>query len=576
MNRQQRTLVILLLTLSLGFILLALFAEAIGLDNDPGWGRGRVLLLGLGLALVFLAALATWGKYLEAACDPFFARLQKLAIPPWLRRPPLPAAVVLSVGLMLLAGYSYVWLYTHGRPGHIPITTRYLPMLADAFRDGQLFLNIQPSAELLALDNPYDPRQYTTVEVLHDASLYKDRYYLYWGPAPALLLLLLPETVEVGDAHLALGFGAGLAVVTGSLLLLLWRRFFPARSWWAVLPGLALLFWGAPIPFMFAATSIYEVAILAGQFFIVLGLLLMLSGLSARPRYLWIFLAGISWTLAAGSRVTTTPVFVLLAALLLWGAWKNLGWQRADLLRSAAALAFPLAAGAVALFWYNYARFGSLQETGMCYALSVVDMSRTCPHLFSLRYLPANLYLFLFRPLSLEPDFPFVFFRWIEAGDFPFFIRLADHYYVVDPLVGVLFTLPFSVLFAAVAGMQQIGWRDIPNRYRDYVQSGLLLSMLISFGLLLVFFAPMPRYLADFSILLTLGAMMGFWRSLQTLNTRPTLRFAVILLALCLVLWAAAVGFLTGISGTSRTFYESNPQLFNMLRDWFSAIGLGS
>ena len=42
------------ITGTIGVVLLgmAIFAEQIGIDNDPGWGKGRMIILGLGIILI--------------------------------------------------------------------------------------------------------------------------------------------------------------------------------------------------------------------------------------------------------------------------------------------------------------------------------------------------------------------------------------------------------------------------------------------------------------------------------------------------------------------------------------------
>lgn len=74
-----------------------------------------------------------------------------------------------------------------GRPGTSAFAGNH-NLLAQAFLAGHLYLTIPPDPRLLALPDPYDPGQNHLYRL--PASLYKDRYYLYWGPAPVLLLFL--------------------------------------------------------------------------------------------------------------------------------------------------------------------------------------------------------------------------------------------------------------------------------------------------------------------------------------------------------------------------------------------------
>ena len=76
-------------------------------------------------------------------------------------------------------------------------TSEYYPLLTDAFLAGQTSLLVQPSAELLALPDPHDPVANARFR-LHDASLYHGKYYLYFGPTPAIVLFL-PYKVLTGS-----------------------------------------------------------------------------------------------------------------------------------------------------------------------------------------------------------------------------------------------------------------------------------------------------------------------------------------------------------------------------------------
>jgi hypothetical protein len=63
----------------------------------------------------------------------------------------------------------------------------YYNLLADAFLSGHLFIGIPPSPLLLALPDPYDYIPNTALR-LSDLSLYHGRYYMYFGPTPAVVL----------------------------------------------------------------------------------------------------------------------------------------------------------------------------------------------------------------------------------------------------------------------------------------------------------------------------------------------------------------------------------------------------
>src|SRR5437867_4333355 len=115
----------------------------------------------------------------------------------------------------------HLWIVSAGRFAHWPQYTALNDMLADAFRHGQTSLLIQPRPELLALTNPYDAKANRDLR-LHDAVLNDGRYYLYWGPLPALLLTALkslaPGAGVVGDQHLAYFFAMTELLASATLL----------------------------------------------------------------------------------------------------------------------------------------------------------------------------------------------------------------------------------------------------------------------------------------------------------------------------------------------------------------------
>src|SRR5262245_4432072 len=65
----------------------------------------------------------------------------------------------------------------------------YFKLLVRGWKKGQLHMDKEPAPELLALADPYDPAQNGPYK-LGDATLYKGKYYIYFGPSPALTLML--------------------------------------------------------------------------------------------------------------------------------------------------------------------------------------------------------------------------------------------------------------------------------------------------------------------------------------------------------------------------------------------------
>src|SRR3990167_4997190 len=102
----------------------------------------------------------------------------------------LRLATILCV---IVAYVFFVW------NGYYPFTVSAPPhnhysYLTQGFLSGHLNLSISPPAELLNLSNPYDPKQNIHIRwgdpVVHDVSLYHEKYYLYFGPLPVVAFFI--------------------------------------------------------------------------------------------------------------------------------------------------------------------------------------------------------------------------------------------------------------------------------------------------------------------------------------------------------------------------------------------------
>lgn len=154
-------------------ILLMVFANQFGLESFPTWGirRSAILLFGIVLLLVsiFYREDNFIGKLIHSADGRLYIAL-----------------LALNAGIVLI----YIWFVTTGLMKTLISETNYLDLQANAFAKGQLELEVPPDPALLAFkdESLYEPENRTGIPVLWDATLYNGKYYLYWGPAPALLL----------------------------------------------------------------------------------------------------------------------------------------------------------------------------------------------------------------------------------------------------------------------------------------------------------------------------------------------------------------------------------------------------
>lgn len=473
------------------------------------------------------------------------------------------AAAWLCGFLALIVMVVYGWYALNGRFSNQSLSDDYYRQLADAFRHGQLALLAQPDPALAALENPYEPGARLGIPYPWDVSYYGGKYYLYWGPAPVLGQILLEAILpfEVHAAALVIFFASALACSLFGILYALWQRYFRGLSLWAFSAVLATVALGNPILWILSRPAVYEVAILAGQFFLVAGIWLALPVLFRRPvSGLRLGLAGVFWALAVGSRATMAIPVIALAATCGVALLRQAGKPFAKW----AALFVPLALGAMALMGYNYTRFGSVFEFGEHYQLTGFDQFHNRGQFFSPAYLGANLYNYLLNPFDPVKRFPFIL-PVKSTTALPFFVPGT---YWPQKVTGILIGLPF--LYAIIPWLWCILAPGKRNRIDPALRRFSLLLLLVGFlefSLLLFFLSNNMRYAFDCIPTLLMLSAIAAWGMLARLREHPEYGWVRWLIA-AWMLASVLFSLLLGISGENSQFLNYNPELFQKLSGW--------
>jgi hypothetical protein len=609
MRRAKRLAIVGLILLGVAGLIVALFAYQLGLDNNQHIGGRRILLAvlsifsflcaaGLSVSPVVTHLARRAGAWQGFRClrrgagwlERRFAWLNTLA--DWFANS-LPGRILhRHPGWWALSGVGLVilvsgWYITSGTLTQWFSYTRYFDQQANAFLAGQLSLQEVPPAELLALPDPYDWQVRERLNIrnyIWDASLYHGKYYLYWGPVPALLAasVKLVSPVIVEDQYLLYFFICGLSLALAGLLHWLRKILYPSAPGWSVLLLILVGGLSAPVFWLVNRPSAYETAIAGGQFFLVLGLLAALRGMAGEGhRRGWLVLAGFAWGAAIGCRADTLLAIGWMAGMaclyLISQARGGTQW-----IGSAACLLLPLAAWGGGLGWYNYARFGNPLESGHRYQLTGPALPNNYQDVFSAAYIPPNLYNLLARPLEVRwGQFPFVFAPYITEKMWPGFIRLSPTYYYSEPVAGIFLAIPiFWLVLLPVGGLLERAWgwlnehppgvsrRVHPLAHWVWVILGG--ALLVSTGLLSIFIMTTMRYEADLVPLMTGLAALSLWWALDWLKARPGLRRLLQLIALLLGLAAIAIGLLVNFQNGDKRFEANNPALYYAIAHFFN------
>jgi hypothetical protein len=343
---------------------------------------------------------------------------------------------VLRVGLHAFVATALMWFATCGtftfdEPDD-PHTVGY-QMLADAFLDGTTALPTKPSAELLALPDPYDPVAHAKLALV-DASLFNGRYYLYFNPLPALpraaytyVAGTAPKTSAVVFTWSTLGYVA--------LLLLASRlrsRVAPRlNAIWVdlIVASIAL---GGAWPSLVARPSIYTEAILAASAFGLAGIALI----AHRPRATSTrVLASLCIACAVACRISFIAYAAPFVLWLLIDAVRSKQW------RSLLAAMAPMFVVAALLMTYNVVRFGNPLEYGGRFQLTGMNgaLQRIDP-----RVIADNAWAYVFYRPGWSSWFPFHLSTEIIRND------VEPKWVLEGSFAGVLWIAPLALLCPAI------------------------------------------------------------------------------------------------------------------------------
>lgn len=297
----------------------------------------------------------------------------------WLRRAALLWEHPIASMVLALVLYSALALW-HGALWHTSAFA-YYNYLAAALLHGQLHLTVLPPST-------------------HDLSLFQGRYYLYWPPLPAVLLM--PFVALFGVHFSDVAFTVGIAALNVALVALLLRYACLRRviRLSRLQRGLLVLF--------FAAGTVHTTLAPNGRVWFtgeIVGFgcvaLAYLAALSRTGRSAFA-LTGLA---LAGALLTRNH----LVFAGLWPAWylvdrhRAVGWRR--LLNYTLAGSAPIILAVALLGAYDWLRFGNLLDNGIAYhqmdPVFVSDFRRYGA--FSLHYLPINLfYQYVAYPFPLH------------------------------------------------------------------------------------------------------------------------------------------------------------------------------
>ena len=247
----------------------------------------------------------------------------------------------------------------------------------DAFKKGQVYLDITADPALETLDNVYDysERAAKKAPTRWDYAYYQGKYYSYFGVTPVLVFYypLYMLTGKLPTVPITVDLFSTCSALLLCLTILAAVRLMVHK------PNLLLLLLCLPAAECCAGVYVclqypdkYYVAVSGGMCFLLLTLWLGLRACAMqklRQKCVLLALSGAALALCAGARPT-----MAVSAVILLPFFFGILCKKGSRPVQAGCFLLPLLAGIGGLLAYNAARFGSPLDFGSAYQLTVSDV----------------------------------------------------------------------------------------------------------------------------------------------------------------------------------------------------------
>lgn len=465
------------------------------------------------------------------------------------------------LGMAIVISFFHWTIATSGGFG-TPGEEDYYNFMVRGWRQGHLYMSKTPTPAMLALSDPYDPEQNRDVR-LADASYFKGHYYLYFGAAPAVVLLLPYDLItgrELGTTTAIFVFCVIGYLASSALWLLIRSHYFPDSTIFVGAIGVLLLGLGTHVLALERRALVWELPISMGYAFSMLTLLGIYYAIHGRKPILAFGLAGF----VLGMAVAARPTCLLGAVMFIPPLWLIRRHSRSTVnwASCAASAGFGLSVWIFAVLAFNFSRFGNPLEFGQNYQLSGIYESKA--HHFSITYIPHNAYLYYLHSGSWSWKFPFVSTAPVDGGPLGYLGNWSE------AICGLAVTFPFIWMTLA-----------LPLTLRAPNSSWKLRAIIFSVAafyimmcsVVLTYFVATERYLADFAPALGLLALCA-WLGIEAWSRRIGHGASVIAPTALLCLASAVAGVFVSFDYHGGMLHTLSPAVWDNMKAAFSRYGL--
>jgi len=433
--------------------------------------------------------------------------------------------------------------------------------LARSWAQGKVTLDYAADTRLIEKANPYDTiaLQVEGIDFLMDYAYYNGNYYVYFGLVPEIPYYLF-HVATGGDLDNYMAFYLfyiGFVIGVWGLVWELVHRFTEKLPFYLyVLFGTVVCLFPNYV-FMGGRPDLYNIPIMAGTCFTMLGIWQWLAGLNAEKRKGLHYITGsLCMALVSGCR----PQLLLYSAVAIPLFYREIRRERRlfskKSLKETMCLVMPYIMVGIVVFAYNAMRFGSGFDFGATYSLTTNDMNHRG---FNLSRLFHGLYSYLIQPPVINSGFPFLETSNLRVAYMGRNITefMYGGIFAVNPL---LWIIPITVILG--------GYKKLDTMVKTIV------AALCSVSLIIVMFdvnsaGNLQRYVADMVPGFLLAAII-LWmvildRGSENIHYEKWARLVTIC-AFC----GVAFAFLTFIASGDSVCLEKNcASLFYQIESYF-------
>ena len=413
--------------------------------------------------------------------------------------------------------------------------TPYMGQAVDMVLDGKVYLEQEPSKELMNLSNPYDNtlRNTENVDYVWDMAYYNGKYYVYFGILP-VLTVMAPYKFITGD-YMELNtvvfiFATLTIIFIMKSIMLIFRRWFKDVPFKFLILFFVAVISGGIIMWICRRPITYEVAIISGYYLVIQGIFFILKTIEKQKvNYIYMCLACLSLALAVACRPNLLIASLLIVPVLLKIFINNIK-NRENILKNILVVAIPYGIVGISLMIYNYVRFDNIFEFGAQYQITVNDMRNLGNRIMTI---PIGLMSYLFKIPTIISQFPFaqISYDTITFYGYYWSSAMAGGIFILSPICFALFLIPKI--------------RNKINKELFFVIIMLSLVGIIICILDIVLGGNSQRYAADYAWMFLFAGMMTIMAIYQIIKNEK-IKHYIYKVTLVLVVFSGIINFLLG------------------------------